>query len=141
MKKNCDRKTYETWIHIKQRCGNAKDKSFKDYGGRGIKVCERWLSSYENFKEDMGEAPKGLFIERIDNNKGYNKENCIWTDRKTQSRNKRSNVLVTLKNETKCVLDWSIILNMNCKTIYMRISRGWNPETALTTPIRKGNYK
>lgn len=80
--------TYEAWEHIKQRCSNHKDKGFHNYGGRGIKVCNRWLK-FENFYEDMGNRPEGLTIERKNNELGYYKENCKWATYTEQARNKR----------------------------------------------------
>ena len=84
--------TYNSWMHMKQRCLNSKNKNYQDYGGRGISVCERW-NIFENFLEDMGEMPENGSIERIDVNGNYNKENCKWIDRGLQARNTRKTVL------------------------------------------------
>lgn len=84
--------TYIKWQQMKQRCFNPKNQRFKDYMGRGITVCERWLT-FTNFLEDMGECPKGLTLERIDNDKGYSPDNCEWRTAKEQCRNRRSTVL------------------------------------------------
>lgn len=84
-----DRPIYNVWLSMKQRCRNRNSKDFKHYGGRGIDYSDSW-DSFENFLKDMGEMPKeGYSLERIDNNKGYNKENCIWADATTQARNRR----------------------------------------------------
>jgi len=80
--------TYKTWADMTQRCNNVNHYNYSDYGGRGIKVCKRWLK-FENFFADMGIKPEGLTIERIDNNKGYYKENCCWASMLDQSKNKR----------------------------------------------------
>jgi len=79
-----------------QRCTNPKCRRYKDYGGRGITVCTRWLK-FENFYADMGECPPGMTLERKDNNKGYYKANCRWATNKEQGNNKRNNRLLTYK--------------------------------------------
>lgn len=80
---------YRTWAHLKGRCLNPKDDGFKDYGGRGIKVCDRWLS-FENFYQDMGSRPPGHSIERVDVNGNYEPSNCVWLPIKHQARNTRA---------------------------------------------------
>jgi len=80
--------TYQTWENMLKRCNNKKNKAYKDYGGRGIKVCERWLN-FINFFKDMGIRPEGLTIERKNNELGYFKENCCWATQAQQNRNKR----------------------------------------------------
>jgi hypothetical protein len=82
-------RTYRIWKAMRVRCRNPNFKQYKDYGGRGITVCERW-DSYENFLADMGEVPEGLTIDRIDNDGNYEPGNCRWITRKEQNMNKRA---------------------------------------------------
>lgn len=118
------------------RCLNPKHVSYKNYGGRGITVCDRWLD-VENFIEDMGERPPGLSLERVNVNKGYSKENCIWADRKTQARNKRSNRLETFNGKTASLAEHCEDVGLNYLTVCSRLnSSGWSLEKALTTPAR-----
>src|SRR5271163_2792850 len=97
---------YPTWISIKQRCLNVRCKVYKNYGARGITICSRWLR-FENFVEDVSPKPKGFTLDRIDNNKGYSKENCRWATGSQQCRNSRTNRMLTFNGETLPMVVWA----------------------------------
>lgn len=133
-------KTYKVWQAMVHRCTYSSNAHYKNYGGRGITVCDRWLTSIESFIEDMGEAPENLMLDRIDGEKGYYKENCRWATRTEQNRNKRDNRYLTINGETKLMLDWSRESGIKFATIYHRIKRGWTADKAVKTPARLHNY-
>lgn len=141
--KNCKpSKIYISWRNMIQRCTNPNDKEYKNYGDRGIVVCEHWLK-FENFNEDMGKDWKsGLTIERKNNGKGYSPENCYWATRKQQSRNIRNNHLISCFDKSQCFAEWSEETGISWETLYARIYQlGWFPEKALTVPVRKWKRK
>ncbi len=135
LKKRKTSPTYTAWAHIIQRCTNPKNKNYKYYGGRGIKVCQRWMK-FENFLRDMGEKPAETQIDRTDNNKGYFADNCSWATRKQQCRNRRSNHLETYQGKTKTMIEWAEETGILYDTIRFRLKRGWSIEKALATPAR-----
>jgi hypothetical protein len=125
-------KTYSCWAHIIQRCKNENDSAYKNYGGRGIKVCERWYK-FENFLTDMGEQPPRHSIERIDNNGNYSPENCKWATYKEQHNNKRVNHWIEFNNQRKTLRQWADKLGINKSTLSKRINRSnWPIEKALS---------
>lgn len=135
-------RTYEVWKHIIQRCTNPNAPHYEYYGGRGITVCDRWNSrnggSFENFLQDMNECPKGLSLDRINNNKGYYKDNCRWSTSKEQCRNRRSNIILEYNGKTQCLLDWSIEYDINFYTLRNRLFLlKWSIEKSLLTPVGK----
>ncbi len=128
--------TYHTWEQMIQRCTNPNNKDYKDYGGRGIKVCKSWLK-FEGFFQDMVKRPKGLSLDRIDNNGNYCKENCRWATNKEQHRNTRRAILVIIYGVTKPLAEWCEIYNMNYNTVRNRLCYGWTSEEALEIIPRK----
>lgn len=89
---------YALWVGMRKRCNNKKHKNFDRYGGRGIKVCPEW-DDFSTFVSDMGERPEGFLIERLDNNKGYSKENCKWASYLEQQNNRSSNLRISFNGE------------------------------------------
>lgn len=136
---------YDTWSHMKNRCLNTKNKDFKWYGGRGIKICERWLNSYEDFLSDMGRRPAGGTLDRKDSNGDYCKDNCRWITIQEQQRNKRSNHLITINGVTKILEDWCLDFHISRKTVHGRINLGWAiedlflPPRQIRNPIHNGS--
>lgn len=128
---------YNSWCHMKERCYNPNSKFFKYYGGRGIKTCERWLNSFENFIEDMGLKPSKLHsLDRFPNNNGdYEKTNCRWATKKEQANNKRSTMYINYNNDIKSLKEWCEILELNYKKTHKRIKYyGWSIERAFFDP-------
>lgn len=127
-------RTYRIWSGMIQRCTNPRRVKFKVYGGRGISVCEEWLR-FEFFMRDMGEAPDGLSIDRIDPNGNYEPSNCRWTTNTQQARNRTDNYLVTAFGITRPVADWADETGLDASAIRARIERlGWFAEAAVCTP-------
>lgn len=123
---------YKAYHLIKSRCYNINNKSYNDYGGRGITMSDEWLSSFNNFISDIGLRPtKNHSVGRIDNNKGYSKENCRWEDAKTQGRNKRNNVILDTKWGKITVAEFSEKVGISSKIIYQRLKRGWSQQKAI----------
>lgn len=117
--------TYTSWYSMKHRCLNENSVDYKHYGGRGIIVCPTWISSFNTFYNDMGERPSmNHSIDRINNNKGYNKNNCKWSTHKEQNRNRRDTLYILYKNDSKSLAEWCDILNLDYKKVYKKIKQG-----------------
>lgn len=129
---------YSVYDAMKQRCRNPKNAHYASYGGRGITVCDRWLGvdGFTNFLADMGPRAHGATLERKDNNGSYCPENCCWADRKTQSRNTRTTVFLTLGELRLPLAAWAERLGIPRKTLSRRHAAGWTDERVLTTPYR-----
>jgi hypothetical protein len=133
-------KTYmeSTRRNILDRCYKETTDFYKDYGGRGITVCDRWKGKdgLKNFAEDMGERPEGTQIDRIDNNGPYSPENCRWATNKENCRNKRDTKFITFNGKTQSLPDWADELGMSNKVLSERIIK-WGEYRALAEPLHK----
>jgi hypothetical protein len=128
---------YRSWAKMKERCLNPSAIGYKDYGGRGITVCDTWLHSFASFFADMGLRPSPQHsLERRNNNQGYTPENTYWATPDIQGRNRRSNIFLSLDGQTFCATDWAFIKGMHASTLLARKRSGWSDEKALTTPVR-----
>ncbi len=112
---------YSAWRQMIARCSKEKHISYHNYGGREIKVCRQWLK-FENFLRDMG-IPKDskLSLERKNNNGNYTKRNCLWTDKKSQSRNRRSNRVIRYQGKSQCLKTWCEELGLKYGRTYARL--------------------
>lgn len=121
------------WLNMMARCYNPKNPAYHNYGGRGIIVCQRW-HNFNSFYEDLGDVPDGMELDRKDNDGPYSPDNVRWVTHRENSRNKRQNLMVTIGNETKPLIEWtdSSLCNVQYHTAYRRIRRGWEPLRALT---------
>jgi hypothetical protein len=123
-------KEYKIWSDLKSRCNNPNHKQYKDYGGRGIIISKEW-NNFINFYTDMGDCPTNHSIDRIDNNLGYNKDNCKWSTKKEQTRNRRNTIIVTYKDETKPLAVFCEQLGLNYDTVRQRLfKQKWSIEEA-----------
>ena len=125
------------WEGMMRRCNDPRAVSYPHYGGKGIKVCDRWRL-FENFYADMNEPPdKSYSLDRIDNDGNYEPENCRWATRLQQHRNRTDNAILEFNGECKCVTEWAEFLGVRAPTLFSRLKYGWSIEKTLTTPVRK----
>lgn len=129
---------YRTWQDMKLRCTAKHRKDWKNYGGRGITICERWVESFDNFFADMGKRPSPKHqLDRRDNDGPYSPENCRWATKSEQMRNKRDTHMVTWNGRTQCLQAWANELGIDRDTLHIRLKR-WTVDQAFTTPISYG---
>lgn len=124
-------RTYKSWSSMKQRCNNPKSPDFPRYGGKGVRVYQRWENSFEEFLEDMGERPLKTSLDRIDSTGDYTPENCRWADNLIQGRNKSTTIELTIGEETKPLYEWCAEYNLNPTTLRTRYKRGDRGERLL----------
>ena len=133
--------TYNSWLKMRTRCNNKTVINYAAYGGRGIRVCVRWDTSFENFLADMGERPPNKTLDRIDNDGDYTPSNCRWATRSEQARNRRSTRMLTYDGRTQCLEAWADQLGINSVAIHTRLKRGWPLADALTRGPSKLHLK
>ena len=148
-KENPNRKTHgmsrdfisSEWRGMKSRCYNPNNKSYYDYGGRGIKVCEKWKDDLQSFYDDVSKlehfGEKGYTLDRINNDADYEPNNVRWATKSEQNTNKRNNINITYNGKTQCLKLWAEELNIPYLTLYKRINKlNWDINKALTTPVK-----
>jgi len=127
--------TYKSWCGMIERCENESNKRYSSYGGRGIRICDRWRQSFEFFVEDMGIRPDGLSLDRIDNNGDYEPSNCRWANARGQARNRRSNIWVEYQGDRLLISDWAKRLGIQRTTLEYRKKAGWTDKEIIETPL------
>lgn len=131
---------YNIWNGMKFRCTNKNSDSYKNYGQRGISVCEEWFNNPQSFIEWAlkNGYEEGLTIDRMDNEKDYCPENCRWISKGEQAKNRRMNYCIEYKGETKTLWELCEELNLNYNLVHNRIKKlGWSLEKAINTPVNK----
>jgi hypothetical protein len=128
---------YSCWTAMKSRCRHTRRRDYKHYGGRGIRVCERW-QVFENFLADMGRSPSpGHTVDRIDSNGNYEPSNCRWATQREQCNNKRDTIWLTYKGERATLLQWAERTGIGWHAMYQRRRRGWSVDKMIETPLIK----
>lgn len=126
---------YKAWRAARSRCHNPKDRAYKDYGARGIRMCEQWRESFTAFMADVGQRPsKNHSLDRIENDGNYEPGNVRWATRTQQARNRRSTVEIEYGGQALCIGEWERMLGFSHHGISSRLKRGWTVEQALSTP-------
>lgn len=127
---------WSVWRGMKRRCNSPRSKAYPRYGGRGIRVCDRW-QKFENFLADMGKRPGPEFeLDREDNDRGYEPGNCRWVRRLINIRNSSNPLRITANGVTRLAVEWAEDLGISPMTLRKRLSRGWTAEDAVSVPKR-----
>lgn len=129
---------WDTYYGMLHRCYQAHHKSYRDYGGRGVIVCERWRNSFADFAADMGPRPHGTTLDRYPNTNGnYEPGNCRWATPMQQANNRRTNVYLEAFGERRTIAEWSRHMGIKPDALRARLKYGWKIEKALITPISR----
>lgn len=133
---------YRSWKAIIQRCTNPNNIGYRNYGGRGIAICDRWRKSFQNFFADMGPKPTSRHsIDRIDNNGSYEPGNCRWITRREQTRNTRANRVLEYQGRNLCLSALAQEAGMSAATLWRRLKLGWDIDKAMTTPVGQRHFE
>jgi len=132
--------TYSTWRSMKDRCLNPRNISYKHYGAKGIEICESWMD-FSSFLSDMGERPNGATLDRIDNSKGYFKDNCRWATPFEQQCNRPDNRLLVFKGKEQALAQHCREQGIGQNAVRLRLKMGWDVERALTQPVQVKNRR
>ena len=133
---------HRIWAGIIKRCYNKKSSRYQYYGGRGISMCQRWLSSFIDFLQDVGLCPgPGYSLDRINNNGNYEPGNIRWATRTQQGRNTRHNHTVTVGSTTRALSEWAENSGIPYSQLKNRLRQGWHPVLALTLSPRRGKRR
>ena len=122
---------YYVWYNMIKRCTDREHQNYPSYGGRGIRVCDRWFDSFDNFVADVGERPEGHTLDRIDNDGDYCPGNCRWADEDTQRANTSRTRWITIDGESKPLFVWLRESPRHPRTVKKRLARGVEPKQAL----------
>jgi hypothetical protein len=117
---------------MKQRCYNQKTKQYKNYGARGIAVCDRWLESFDNFFADMGDKPDGMTLDRVNNDGCYEPSNCRWATKEEQQKNKRTTQIFEFDGKRMTMREWAKHLGVHETTLASRRNSGYPIELLLS---------
>lgn len=127
---------YRAWCKMKERCYNQRNNQYPNYGGRGIRVCDRWRDSFAAFLEDMGRKPsKSHSMDRIDSDGDYGPDNCRWADHITQQNNRRNNRLFEIDGRTQSLTVWCREYGVPFGRVRSRLTYGWSIKPALVAPL------
>lgn len=133
---------YRSWVAMKARCYNVGDTNYKNYGGRGITVCDRWLEpdgkGFLNFLEDVGERPDGMSLDRVDVNGNYCKENCKWSTRQEQANNKRNNRKFPYNGELLTLREIAALLGLSYNSVYNTlVTKGASVDMYISSKLKE----
>jgi hypothetical protein len=129
-------RTYRIWTAMLARCRNPNVVNYRNYGGKGIKVCPEWEKSFSQFLTDMGPVPEKMSIGRKDSSLDYCKDNCKWETDDEQHANISTNRKVTFKGETLCIFEWARRTGLSAKSLYARLYAGWTDDEIVSIPKR-----